>query len=356
MCLRVGRLTVTERMGGQLRANMAQVIEMILQTRNPVPPQEDDYSAPIVAWFKKHTVVPIGQLLSPAATAQRGPCFDLTSEQQHALTEQFFMAVQPVCYVVDRANLTGNDILADALRSTTFFAASMSLSIYQCAKLFNSTKEALIGRLKASAEDKLSRMDLLSRADIRVFQALTIYVTPQMTSEVSKTFSVFVSMIIRFYQTAGFDKDSVHDTPIEVQTKRHLWQHLLFLNLRAVEAVGPERALIDDELSFMPIIESDAARLAVVRYECYKILRLMYQKREEVLQGRSEWTSFLDLVRQHSSAVRNCLLGGLDDSVPLQFCTKLVGEVLLSRAESNVLLSFQHIWKQTPQRSELLSR
>lgn len=355
MCLRIGRLSITERIGGQLRANIVQILDTVLRQRHDEFEQIDSYSAPIVAWFKPHNILPVGQLLSTdASTSDTG--FFCTDVQQKALIDRFFAAVQPVCHVVSREELQGMDPLALALRSAVNYASSASMGLYHCQKLFNMTKESLMRKLKASAEMALSRADLLSCMDIRVFQALAIYLTPQMTSEVSRSYSVFIAMIIRHFQIAGFDQDSAHDTELEVQTKRHLWHHLLFLNIRAVEAVGPERTLIGDTDASLPVVNSDSSMIAVIRYECYQIHRYIFAEREKVTAGLQTWSTLLNIVEQKIASVRTRYCELLDDGVPLQKYARLVAELLLSRCEGMVLVAFQHKWRNTVQLDEMRAR
>ena len=355
MCLRIGKLSITERIGGQLRANAVQILDVVLRQRSYEFEQFDSYSAPIVAWFKPHNILPVGQLLSPSFPTPETDyyCSDV---QQQALIDRFFLAVHPICHVVSRFELQGSDLLTLALRSAVFFAASVSMGLYQCQKLFNMTRETLMRKLKASAENALSRAELLSCMDIRVFQALMVYLTPQMTSEVSRSFSLFLATIIRHYQIAGFDQDASQDSEVERQTKRHLWQHMLFLNIRAVEAVGPERTLIEDLASPLPSIDSDRSMVAVIRYECYRIHRFIFSEREKVNSGIRPWGSLLGEVEQKVQVVRTRYINLLDDSVPLQRYARLVAELLLSRCEPMVLIAFQHKWKHSMQVEDLKIR
>jgi hypothetical protein len=355
MCLRIGRLSITERIGGQLRANAVQILDMVLRQRSYEYDQIDSYSAPIVAWFKPHSTLPLGQLLSPSFLSTEGD-FYCSDVQQQALVDRFFIAVHPVCHVVSRFELQGSDQIALALRSAVLFAASASMGLYQCQKLFNMTRESLMRKLKTSAESALSRAELLSCMDIRVFQALIIYLTPQMTAEVSRSFSLFLATIIRHFQIAGFDQDAAQDSELERQTKRHVWHHLLFLNARAVEAVGPERTLIDDADCPLPVVNSDSSMLAVIRYECYRIHRFIFVEREKVNSGSQPWISLLNVVEQKTQVVRARYINLLDDGVPLQKYARLVGELLLSRCETMVLIAFQHKWKNTMQLDDLRAR
>jgi hypothetical protein len=354
MCLRIGRLSVTERIGGQLRANIVHSLDHVLQSHAYDVDQIDSYSAPIVAWFKPHNTLPIGQILSSGLSwANDFFCNDL---QQQALIDKFFIAVHPVCHVVTRSDLKGTDSLTLALRSSVFFAASASMGIYQCSKIFGMTKESLCRKLKASAESALSRGELLGCIDLKAFQALVVYLTTQMTSEISRAFSVFVAMLIRQFQIAGFDRESTNDSEIVRQTKRHLWQQLLFLNLRAVEAIGPETTLLDDPASALPALDSDASVVAAIRYECYKIHRFIFSEREKVTAGDMSCSELLTAVEGQVEIVRTRLLHLLDEKVPLQKYARMVGELLLARCTAMLLVGLQHKWKETDEAEGMLRK
>jgi hypothetical protein len=354
MCLRIGRLSVTERIGGQLRANIVHTLDHVLQTHAYDIDHIDSYSAPIVAWFKPHNTLPIGQILSTGLSwANDFFCNDL---QQQALIDKYFIAVDPVCHVVSKADLKGTDSLTLALRTSVFFAASASMGIYQCSKIFGMTKESLCRKLKASAESALSRGDLLGCIDLKAFQALVVYLTPQMTSEISKAFSVFIAMVIRQFQIAGFDRDSTSDCEQDRQTKRHVWQQLLFLNLRAMEAIGPETTLLDDATSTLPALESDGSVVAAIRYECYRIHRFIFSEREKVTSGDMSYNEILTAVERQVAIVRSRLLHLLDEKVPLQKYAKMVGELLLSRCTAMLLVSLHHKWKDGDEAEVLMKK
>lgn len=353
MCLRIGKLSITERIGGQLRLNMVQTLDRVLEQQSIDMEQTDSFSAPVVAWFKPRATLDIGQLLNFHIVDKE--IFLCTDAQQQFLIEHYFTAVLPVCHVISRKDLQDADVVTLALRSALFFTSSVSLSIYQCSRWFNMTKEALTRKLKTSAELALSQSGFLNLANIKVFQALVIYLTPQMTSEISPSFSIFLAMVIQHFRVAGFDQDFAQDAEHETQIKRHTWQHLLFLNIRCVEAIGPERTLIDDN-SLVPLVDSDSCLVAVIRYECYKIHRLIFTKRDHVHKGELSWITLLELVEKKAKEVRKRYMNNLNDDIPLQKYARLVGELLLGRCETMVIIPMQHLWKNSVHESHFKTR
>ncbi|KEF53952.1 uncharacterized protein A1O9_09747 [Exophiala aquamarina CBS 119918] len=353
ICLRLGKLSITERIGGVLRVDFVQSLEELLE-EYPEANSENQFSAPLVAWFKPHTALPLDQLFSRNGAPQHP--FPLTEMQEQALINQYFVAVHPVCPLVSMADLEGGGFLTDALRAAVFFAAAMSFPLLQSQKSFGITKDALVTKLKTMAEAAICRADMLSCLDLQMFQVLLIYLTPQLLTEVSRSHSIFIGTVIRHFQIAGLDRDCSTDNATERQLKRHLWQHLLFLNIRAAEAVGPERTAIDDVSAQLPEHDefllpqsSDVSNptyiVALVRYECYKVHRWIFREREPLRRGESSLVSLLDELNQFTLSIYARYLDHLSDNIPIQKYAALVGKLLLARAQGMILTSQRHKWR-----------
>lgn len=353
ICLRLGKLSITERIGGVLRVDFVQSLEELLRESHQAN-DDNKFSAPLVAWFKPHSVLPLDQLFSRSGAIPES--FPLSELQEQTLINQYFIAVHPICPLVSMIDLEDGGILTSALRAAVFYAAAVSFPLLQSQRSFGITKDALVNKLKKLAEVAISKADILSCLDLQIFQVMLIYLTPQLLTEVSRSHSIFLGTIIRHFQIAGFDRDCTTDTSIERQTKRHLWQHLLFLNIRAVEAVGPERSVVDDPHSLLPehddflFPQSSGASnptyiVALVRYECYKIHRWIFREREPLRRGETSLQSLLDELKQFTLSVHARYLDHLNDNIPIQKYASLVGRLLLARAEGMILASQRHKWE-----------
>ena len=355
ICLRLGKLSITERIGGVLRVDFVQSIEELLQeSYGARHAGESQFSAPLVAWFKPHTVLPLDQLFSQSGVTPEA--FPLSELQEQLLINQYFVAVHPVCPLVSMVDLEDGAILCTALRAAVFYAAAVSFPLLQSQRSFGITKDALVNKLKILAEAEICKADILSCLDLQIFQVVLVYLTPQLLTEVSRSHSIFIGTIIRHFQIAGFDRECAADTSSERQTKRHLWQHLLFLNVRAVEAVGPEHTVVDDPSSLLPehdecgLPQSSCASnptyiVALVRYECYKIHRWIFRKREPLKKGEVSLQSLLDELNQSTMSIHARYLDHLNDNIPMQKYASLVGKLLLARAEGMILGSQRHKWE-----------
>jgi hypothetical protein len=358
MCLRIGRLSITERIGGMPRLSILQAIDKVLHTSGAMELglTDDRFSAPISAWFKPHATLPLGLLLSPTGIDRPGASDEvaLNGTQQAALVERYFVAVHPLAPFVTRTDLQVDDNSTKALRLAVYYAAAVSMPIIGSQDLFGMPKPMLVTKLNTATTMALSQARVVSRMDLRLFQALLTFLTPQFLGEISQSHAIYISGVIRHFQIAGYDWDDETDPPGTRQTKRHLWQHLLFMSQRGTEAVGPERTIVDDIEATIPSVDwpepEDDERdgiLAVVRYECYRIHRWIFRERPRIRKGLIPIDTFLEMLSQNMVLVQNRYLAHLDITDTFQKYASLVGKLLLARAEGMILHGPHHGVEQT---------
>jgi hypothetical protein len=456
MCLRVGKLSITERIGGLLRTDLAHLFDVVLQRGNAAnqlgeaPSLDDPFFTPILAWFKPHSSLPLHLLYrsTPLPAGTMIPPLHLTLAQQSTLVSQFFHAVYPLCPLVSRSDLlpylssrgaasiydpismqsevnnTPMQVPVCPVTLAVFYAASTTLPFLTVQRLFPATtKEALTRKLRRAAEVALAAATPAHRLDLQLFQSLLIYLTPQMISEVSRPHAVYMGSLVRHFQIAGHDRDDPpprslgqemmledEDDESRLQRrqqwrqwaqrqrlKRHLWQHLLFLSSRATEAVGPERSIVHDDDAGMPdqVLgdsagdeedspidshsdhmlgdeydadsnysgsngqghgstvsepydgrrwEKEAQVVSVVRYHCYALHRMVFRERERLRRGEVSIYALLDDIARRSAEIRFRYMSQLDESIPVHKYARIVGHLLLARAENMVLGSQFHKW------------
>ena len=335
-------MALGERIGGLLRGNLVESLDAVIGSGYSGLEYVDQFSAPIMAWFKPLRPLPLGRLFAvdPSSTEQ----LLFSKEQEDALITHFFLVVHPVCYVVQQSDLDSFDSLTPLLRTAIFYTSACSLPLFESQKLFGTTKESLVKKLRAATEDLLSQADIFGRFDLRIFQAVIIYLTPHLISEVSRSHATFVAAIIRHAQSSGIDKLSPTDTSFELHTKYHLWQHLLFLNSRVTEVVGPERTIFDDSNTYThPHPTTPNETFAITRYKCYHLHRLVFKARAQIQNGTLTLPTFLDSLTQSIHTIRTSF-NHLDPSIPINKCTILVGALLLARAQCMILQTQRHTW------------
>lgn len=348
LCLRIGRLSVTEIIGGVWKFDVSnQLGAMLKGSQGGFVPANEQLAAPVVAWFKPQEVIPLERLLCGIPSSQSNSIDALlSSTQQQALLDRFNISVYPLCPVasLDDISVTvPEDPPSHALKLSMLYSAVFSMQMLEAQRLLGRSKESIARRLKTAYEDAFCRLDIFDTPGIKAFQSIVIYLVPQMAAEMSRQHCVFLAAVIRQFQIAGFHRDQPSDGEGLRRVKRHLWQQLLFLSLRATEAVGPETALIDDPGASMPLVDMEqhsvyaAGRwadsiIAIVRYECNKIHRMIFVE-GEALQGAG--ATFDDLTRaveDRISFVYQTYLQKLDTSVTSHKYASTVANALLHRA------------------------
>lgn len=344
LCLRIGKLSITERIGGMPRTNVAHEIDEMLDSVGFASNEtsEDRFSAPLSAWFKPHAVL---ACIFSSPSSNEAVIF--SELQQQLLIDRFFWAVYPVCPIVSRRDLESVKLSTTSIRLAVMYAAAVSLPMLDSQNNFEMPKTSLITKLHDATLDAIRQTDPIMRLDVGTFQAILIYFTPQFLMEVSRSHSIHIGAVLRQFQIAGFDKDSNSDSATKRQLKRHMWQHLLFLNQRAVEGTGPESALIDDTQAQLPSAigdDNDADTLAIVRYECYKIHRWVFEERTKVRDGSITLNECLEMLESSALELQMRYLNNLDQKVPLQKYTSCVTKLLLSRTRGMVLHAIHARW------------
>jgi len=339
MCLRIGKLSITDRIGGLQRGRALEEAQRVLKTvyeRHPgleERSEADRLSAPVVAWFKPHDLLPLGRLFSTPPEALGGDYISLSGRQQQLLIDRFFLAVYPVCALASRADLSRQSLQLAPLRLAAMYSAAVSLPLLDSQRLFELSKPSLVRRLHTAATEALCRADSVNCNELAIFQALLIYLTPQFMGEISRSHSIYINALIRHFQIAGHDRPLETDSVTVRSLKGHLWHHLLFLNIRATEAVGPTRTLFDDKFAELPPMRSAEDIVSFVRYECYNLHRWVFLERENVAAGRVPIEGCLQVANQRIQDIRAQYLSSLDHRVPLQRYAYLVGTLLLARVK-----------------------
>jgi hypothetical protein len=354
MCLLVGRLNITERIGGLRRSEIVPYLENLLSKRPETVngANFDQMSAPIMTWFKPHMPLPLGRLLAGVTSGMNEDIYiDLTEMQWDLLRERFFLAVHPICPLFTNEDLDESDGFSNAMRLATSYAAVVSMPIIDCKRLLGESKEVIVRKLKAATEDALCRIDIFNCFELRMFQAVIIYLTPQFLGEISRSQSVMIAAVCRHFQIAGYAQDVPHFHAAQQQLRRHLWHHILFLCIRATETVGPESTLVDDPQAQAQLPDTNffsspqhhsssiphEPALALIRYECYMVHRMIFRERENLKYGKITFPAAMRMVDNARDRIRRTYMDSLDFRVPLQRYASAVGKILLARAEGMML-------------------
>ena len=192
ICLRVGRLIISERLGGLSRIDTLEglnVMEQGVSTRMDVDvsSMHKTMSAPVVAWFKP---LPMTNLLSPPLSKgdPKDEYFPSRTECDQLL-DHYFAAIDPVVHLVYRPyikqdvdelyerNPARTTSSSKSLILAMCFTSASSLSHIQTQQLLNIRKAKLVEKLKIATEASLQRADVLALnwTDYKLLQAILIY-------------------------------------------------------------------------------------------------------------------------------------------------------------------------------------
>ncbi|KAL8948237.1 MAG: hypothetical protein Q9222_005560 [Ikaeria aurantiellina] len=193
MGLQIGRLCISERIGGLFRPGFGELLDSLLaQTGRGVPERPFDGPNANVNTASQSIQPPISlepsfDLLLPLSSMPSGVTVDsiLSHSELDMLYHQYFKAVDPLAHVVHkptfdrqfyRSFLT-QDSSKGATKSFTAlvlaicFAAAVSLSFSQPQVQFQTTKMALVDKLKVAAERALVAAQHMKSLKLETMQA-----------------------------------------------------------------------------------------------------------------------------------------------------------------------------------------
>ncbi|KAF2813611.1 uncharacterized protein BDZ99DRAFT_557535 [Mytilinidion resinicola] len=330
VCLQLGKLSITERVGGVLRPDMVRILDAILskggtpQNDRPQQPEMNALCTPLVAWFKP---LPLVSLIRPGPATGEEPPYFPTRAECDIFAHQYFLAVDPIAHLLHKVsfepqvdevyeNLHHPGLMATkTLILAVCFAAATSMPFLQVQSKLMMSKPALI---------------------------------PQCRAEISRSHSVFVGALIRSAQMARLDELSTGGNPGQIQLRRLVWHQLAFYDLRTAEAQGPSPMLtsytgemqypvnIADQdlnvaLDVSQNFEFTQSTFSLIRYECYDIHRQIFRDRERIRRGQVAFPDVLQSIDQRRLHVEDTYLKFLDEGVPVQKCAKMVARLLLAR-------------------------
>ncbi len=137
-------------------------------------------------------------------------------------------------------------------------------------------------------------------------------------------------------------------SPVERQIRRLVWHQICFLDLRTAEIFGSQPIIQDMELDTpLPLNVDDEAlgtshdqspltsrwtdaTFTLLRYECYLVHRLIFEKTKEVENNLTNLDSVRGVVDRKRAAIEEKYLNHLDETIPIQQYAKVVGRLLTS--------------------------
>ncbi|KAG7137273.1 Bikaverin cluster transcription factor bik5 like protein [Verticillium longisporum] len=118
-------------------------------------------------------------------------------------------------------------------------AAISSMSEQDVLENFRESRTALVRRLSTGAEVSLAKADVLNTTDIRVLQALVLYVEAKCHEAGTRASWCLTGLVVRIALLMGLHRDGSHFegiSPFNVEMRRRLWWHICFIDARSGES------------------------------------------------------------------------------------------------------------------------
>lgn len=392
----MGKLRLTDRVGGFFRPKMAEELTVTLNDqrndhRSPVEKAESpDPPAPFYPVSMSHTFMGPGPTyIAPSSTflfshhSSSASLIDFLPSKNVAdrLLDQYWKSVHPIARLVHkpsfkrRYNTFWDDVRlgiepAGSLQAVIFaamFSAVVSMPEDAILMEFGVSKKDLVDNFQMGTETALGRANMIRTTKIETLQAFVMYMLPLCRSEVSRSHSALCGTAIRIAECMGLHRDGTEYGlgPVETHVRRMIWYQLCFLDVRTCEAQGPRPGIREEEFdtrmplnvddddleSPIPPIES-ATRwtdmtLSLIRWECVEMHRVVWVDRPRLEKKKISLTAVLGKVENFRRMMREKYLSLIDDSVPVQREGRLLCEVLTLRMHAMVLHKYHNSVTQT---------
>ncbi|KAL2180405.1 uncharacterized protein P884DRAFT_315841 [Thermothelomyces heterothallicus CBS 202.75] len=332
--VRVGKMRITERIGGLNRPRISEEIQAGISgtqssfygapgsfaSDEPQDPAElPDFLKPGESYLAPSSGFMFGQFTESPALLELLP----PRELGHRLMRRYFEAVHPIARCVHRPSLEAiyasfwNDVRrcieprasVQAIVFAAWFNAAVSADDTFC-RDYKCTRAQLVQHMKISTETALSKAGLLSTTRFETLQGFVMYL-------------------------------------------------LCFLDIRTCEAQGPKPAIRredydtrmpvncdEDQLTLHSTAWPEPAEawtpvlLSILRFEINEMMRNIWTDRRKLEMGKTTLMAMITRVENFRKRMLEKYSRMLDDKVPVQKYAKLVVELLLFRLHVMVLHPF----------------
>ncbi|MCJ1345373.1 hypothetical protein MMC31_003580 [Peltigera leucophlebia] len=392
----MGKMRLTERVGGYFRPKMAEELTVTLNDeRNDhrSPEERGDSSDPPCRYHGSslsntfmgpgptYLAPSSGFLFSHSSSPASWIDFLPSKSVADRLLNQYWNSVHPISRLVHkpsfirRYNTFWEEIRSGiepvgSLQAVVFsamFSAVVSLPEENILMEFGVSKKDLVGNFQMGTEGALARANIIRTIKIETLQAFVMYMIPLCRAEVSRSHSALCGTGIRIAQCMGLHRDGTEYSlgPVETQVRRMIWYQLCFMDIRTCEAQGPRPGIrkseydtkfplnVDDDALESPIPPTeDSPRwtdmtLSLIRWECIEMHRVIWVDRPRLEKKKITLTALLGKVENFRRMMREKYIPMIDDSIPVQREGRLLCELLTLRMHAMVLHKYHNSVTQT---------
>lgn len=395
--IQIGKMRVTDRVGGLVRPRLVEELaakvktEMLDLPNNEVP--VDDGEAEVARMlelanqgFSLPFLEPGPSFIAPRSdmllglSLQENTLLSLlpTKAAADKLLQQYWEACHPVARIVHRPTLEARyqllwENIAQGIEPTpsvqaiifaTLFTAAVSMSSQDVLNIFGVDQRSLIESFQLGTESALSKAHFLRTTKTETLQAFVMYLIPMCRETISRAHSALVGAAIRLAECMGLHQDPLEYGygPVETQVRRLIWYQLCWLDLRTGEVQGPRPTIRADQFTTkfpLNINDDDLAlgakegsqewtdmTFACIRFECQEIIREVFTDRMRLEKKLITLTGGLYKIETSRKAVyeRYGPIFNKRNLTPLQRVASVTMSFLLHRLHIIIFHKFYNSW------------
>ncbi|EFQ99096.1 hypothetical protein MGYG_02110 [Nannizzia gypsea CBS 118893] len=392
---KLGKMRMTDRIGGFFRPRIADEISVVLKEpkvsngvtdtslntpvkvpemkpprlRDLMPEGQESFFHPGPTYIAPHSDFFFGG-------GRRTSLADFlpTRTASDRLLEQYWVSVDPVAKILHRPTFERQyrEFWSDVSKSleppyslqavvfAVLFTAVASMQEHLVLSTFGVAQKKLIENFQLGTEMALGKAHFLKTTKTQTLQALVMYMIPMCRNEVSRTHSALVGTAIRLAECMGIHRDPEEygHGPVETHIRRMIWYQLCFLDLRTSESQGPRQTIRREDYSTkFPLNVNDAdfllhrdSRLTDmpkftdmtftrIRFECHELHRLVYVDRMKLENNSISLTRVLGKIEafRRATYAKYGPLIYVSNPRPIQRAAQLVLSILICRSYTAVL-------------------
>ena len=379
--VRIGKMRMTERLGGFFRPKMSEELDFTLQnpqmdqrTTNEkmsgmpqLPDDAHDFLEPGPTYIPPGSGLIFGDVGSKRGLIDYLP----TKEVADMLVTTYYENVHFLARVVHWPSfqlqydnfwisvLSGLEPPASqqAIVLAVMFSAVASMLDSDLTAIFARPKSTILGNFQKGTEMALSKAQVLRTTKIETVQAFVAYLIPMCRDQMSRAHSVLVGTAIRLAECLGLHRDPADVyglPPVDCQVRRTLWFQLCFLDFRTGEVHGPRPCIkredydtrfplnIDDADLMSRKVEESNTRftdmtLSRIRFEVNEMHRIIWYDRLRLEKRKVTLTHLLGKIEAFRKAMLSKYTPMLDTSIPIQHYADTAMKLLLERMNVMVL-------------------
>ncbi|KAI9760784.1 MAG: hypothetical protein M4579_001414 [Chaenotheca gracillima] len=378
----LGKLRLTERIGGYFRPRVAEEINTVVNNapsrlgrHDAASPEEDTPTQEQL----DDLFPPAPEYLAPSpgfffsGTSSQASLIDYLPSMAAAdrLIAQYFAAVHPIARAVHRPTFERqyaafwSDITVgmepprsmQAVIFSALFSGIVSMREEVILQEFGVGKATMVDNFRLGTETALARAGFLRSTKIETLQAFVMYLIPLCRAEVSRAHSVLAGTAIRLAQCIGLHRDPENYglSPVETHVRRLLWYQLCFLDIRTCEAQGPQPTIrqkdydtkmplnVDDDTLHYPHPPTRSLKrwtdvtFSLMRFECTEMHRTIWVDRPRLEKKKTTLTAVLAKIERFRKGMEERYFTILDLSIPIQRAARLVLESMMDKMHIMVL-------------------